>query len=86
MRQIYMGSDHRVPVGSFPSQGVLDSDCTGNVLGFRLTHDIEGLRTVRGGSTQYGVHIARTSDTIPLEPTAPNRAVGIRLCIDWDAP
>ena len=86
MRQVYMGSDHHVQVGSFPKQGVLDSDHTGSVLGFRLMHDIEGLRTVRGGSTQYGGHIARTSDTSSLQPTDPNRAVGICLCIDWDAP
>lgn len=84
MRQVYMGSDHQVKVGSFPSRGLLDSDSTGTVLGFRLTCDIEGLQTVRGGSTRYGGHIARTSDRAPLQPHDPNRSVGIRLIADWD--
>lgn len=83
MRQVYMGSDHHVKVGSFPNQGVLDSDHTGSVLGFRLTCDIEGWRTVKGGSPRYGGHIARMSDTVPLQPVNPNGAVGIRLCLDW---
>ena len=83
MRQVYMGSDHHVKVGSFPMRGELDPDDTGSVLGFRLMHYIEGWRTVKGGSQRYGGHIASTSDTIPLHPEVPNSAVSIRLCVDW---
>ena len=83
MRQVYMGSDHHVQVGSFPKQGVLDSDHTGSVLGFMLMHDIEGWRRGMGGSHRYTSKIGGVLDDAPLDPNLINTAVGIRLCVDW---
>ena len=83
MRQIYMGSDHQVEVGSFPTQGALDSDHTGSVLGFRLTWDNVG-RVLRGGCWPgVGPQLARVADRSYDVPSSRFDDLGIRLCADW---
>ena len=86
MRQKYVGSDHQVVVGSFPKEGALDADHTGSVLGFRMVHDIEDWRTVRGGSPKYSASAAGNKDNLPFGPSAVNTAVGFRLVAVWCSP
>ena len=84
MRQVYVGSDHHVKVGSFPMRGELDSDDTGNVLGFRVVFD-NSMRRVAGSSSHYPPRVARRSGTDNLHPEEVNQVVGIRLVADWDS-
>lgn len=83
MRQIYMGSGHQVEVGSFTTQGALDSDHTGNVLGFRLVHDDAG-RVSRAGSWGNGPRYARVADRVSSGPANRNDFLGFRLV--WERP
>jgi hypothetical protein len=84
MRQVYVGSDHQVKVGSFPTRGALDSDHTGNVLGFRLVFD-EAYRVCRGGSRDYGANYARAAYRNGDYPGYHRGDLGFRLVADWDA-
>lgn len=85
MRQVYLGSDHQVPVGSFPKQGVLDADHNGAVLGFRLTHDAE-MRALLGSAAHYPPRHSRTVGRDTLLPDESSDIVGFRLTADWDTP
>ena len=84
MRQVYVGSDHHVKVGSFPTRGALDSDDTSSVLGFRVVFD-NSMRRVAGSSSHYPPRVARRSGTDNLHPEEVNQVVGIRLVADWDS-
>ena len=83
MRQIYMGSGHQVEVGSFTTQGALDSGHTGNVLGFRLVHDASS-RVSRGGSWGLSAGSARAAYRYWLNPGYRGGNLGFRLV--WDRP
>ena len=84
MRQIYMGSDHQVEVGSFPTQGALDSDHTGSVLGFRLTWDNVG-RVLRGGGWGDDPQYARVASRSYDDPGYRFNCLGFRLVADRNA-
>jgi len=84
MRQVYVGSDHHVKVGSFPMRGALDSDDTGNVLGFRLVYDC-AYRVFRGGGWVDDPRYARVAYRGFDDPGDRNNSLGLRLVADWNA-